>query len=67
SAIHNGKNGYIFEDGNYYDLVDKILLTIKNLEVLSKNALFIVKKYYSPEFVKENIIKSIIQVNKSYV
>ncbi len=66
SAIHNGENGYIFEDGNYYDLVEKILLTIKNLEVLSKDAFFTVKKYYSPEFVKENIVRLIIQVNKSY-
>ena len=66
SAIHNGKNGYFFEDNNYNDLVDKILFTIKNLEVMSKNALFTVQKYYSPKFVKEKIIKATVQVYKSY-
>ena len=64
SAIHDGKNGYIFEDNDYYDLVDKILLTIKNLEVLSQNAIFTVQNFYSPEIVKENIIGSLIQVCK---
>ena len=66
SAIRNGENGYIFEDNNYYDLVEKILLTVKNLEVMSKNAIFTVQKYYSPEYVKEQIIKATTKVCRSY-
>ena len=66
SAINNGENGYFFEDDNYHDLADKILNTIKNLEVMSKNAINTVQKYYSPEFVKEKIIEAAIQVCKSY-
>lgn len=64
SAIYNGKNGYFFEDNNPNDLVDKILLTIKNLKIMSKNAIFTVNKYYSPKFVKKNIIDAIVQVCK---
>jgi len=66
SAIQNGENGYFFEDDNYNDLVEKILLTVKNLEVMSNNAILTVQKYYSPEYVKEKIIKAITKVCRSY-
>lgn len=66
SAIHNGENGYFFEDDNFIDLVDKILLAVKNLEVMSNNAIFTVQKYYSPEYVKEKIIKATSKVCRSY-
>ena len=63
-AIYDGENGYFFEDNNYHDLVDKVLLTIENLQEMSENAIFTVQKYYSPKFVKNNIIEAITQVCK---
>ncbi len=63
-AIYNGVNGYFFEDDNYHDLVDKILLTTNNLKIMSEKAISTVIKYYSPKFVKKSIIDAIIQVCK---